>query len=323
MFKVSIIIPIYNVSAYVEKSILSSLNQTFNSIEYILIDDCSTDKSMDIVYGILNKHIRKTDVFIYKHNENRGLSAARNTGLNKATGDFIFFMDSDDEITPDCIELHYNTIIKSGADFTIANIQLKGTKSSFHIRDILFDELYEKDILNSFFNRDWNVSAGNKLYNRKFLLENKIEFTNGLLHEDILWSYELSKIAKKIVGVHKRTYLYYIHANSITTTVNPQYKIGSLVYIIEHIYKDAILVGDKIDLRLMNKYLSSLRFNTSLLLLNNVKSRKEIKYYYDLINKECYKSSKYRNLFSIILLLPSRLFVLLMRLPYSIYKKMQ
>lgn len=117
MYKVSIIMPIYNVEKYISVTFLSILNQSFDSIEYILIDDCCTDNIMTIVQNIISKSTRRNDIKVYKHINNRGVSAARNTGLSKATGKYIFFMDSDDEISEKCIEIHYNTIIKKSTFF--------------------------------------------------------------------------------------------------------------------------------------------------------------------------------------------------------------
>ena len=99
MYEVTLIIPVYNVANYIRDSLLSALAQTFESIEYIVVDDCGTDDSLEIVKSILSSHQRAKDVFIYRHNCNKGLSAARNTGLEKAHGKFVYFIDSDDEIT--------------------------------------------------------------------------------------------------------------------------------------------------------------------------------------------------------------------------------
>lgn len=119
MYKVSLIIPVYNVEDYISESLYSALKQTFSSIEYIIIDDCGGDNSMSVVAKILQNHCRTQDVFIYRHDKNLGLSAARNTGLEKAHGEYVYFMDSDDEITEDCIEKLYQAIRDSDADWVM------------------------------------------------------------------------------------------------------------------------------------------------------------------------------------------------------------
>ena len=102
--KVSIIIPLYNVAPYVEKCLLSVFKQTFSNIEVILIDDCGSDDTMKIVNRLLNVNKNELDIHVIQHNRNKGLSAARNTGIKVATGDYLFFLDSDDMLSEDCIE---------------------------------------------------------------------------------------------------------------------------------------------------------------------------------------------------------------------------
>lgn len=103
--KVSIIIPVYNVSKYIERCLKSVLGQTWKDLEIILVDDCTPDDSMDIVRGILETSSRSDIVTILKHEKNRGLSAARNTGIRQATGNYLYFLDSDDYLPANGIEL--------------------------------------------------------------------------------------------------------------------------------------------------------------------------------------------------------------------------
>lgn len=217
MYQVSLIIPVYNVENYIQNSLLSALSQTFTSIEYILIDDCGQDNSMNIVQKILSNHSRRQDVFIYKHHANLGLSVARNTGLEKAHGEYVYFMDSDDEITKDCIEKLYQSICDSKADWVMGNIELKGA-SSRHIKIIPERQLEGDEILLSYLRKEWLEAACNKLLRRTFLVENELTFTSGLLHEDILWAYCLAKMSKKIKIISEKSYIYKIHEGSITSS---------------------------------------------------------------------------------------------------------
>ena len=99
MFKVSIIIPIYKVESYIERCITSVLRQTYRNLEVILVDDCTPDSSMEIAKAVINENQNCGMNFVFlKHDHNFGLSAARNTGINAATGDYLFFLDSDDEL---------------------------------------------------------------------------------------------------------------------------------------------------------------------------------------------------------------------------------
>lgn len=319
-YNVSIIIPVYNVESYVRESLLSALNQTFESIEYIIVDDCCTDCSMDVIQKVLQTHPRGSDVYIYRHEKNGGLSAARNTGMEKATGEYVFFMDSDDEIISDCIEKHYNAIKKNDACFSIANIKLQGSKS-VHIKDFT-EDCTKKDLLSSFFLREWNVSACNKLYNRKFLLENDLIFQKGLLQEDILWSYHLCLHADKAAWIKDRTYIYKVRENSITKSKVSARKIESMLFILHSMVDDweKGVINRKYEKEftfMINFY----RLNASLLLLNYAGSRKDAVSYYRKLNLGRLKSvNTSRSLQSIVLEMPFSLFCMIMSPVYSLYK---
>ena len=114
---VSVILPVYNVEKYVENSLRSVIGQTYPDIECLIIDDCGTDRSMDVVENVLaHSNLAGKKIRILRHEKNRGLSAARNTGLDYAEGTYIFFLDSDDSIRPNCIEKHVEAISKDNAE---------------------------------------------------------------------------------------------------------------------------------------------------------------------------------------------------------------
>ncbi len=319
MYKVSLVIPVFNVEKYVKESLLSALNQTFSSIEYIIVDDCGKDSSMSVIAEILKNHPRANDVFVFKHQKNRGLSAARNTGLGFARGDCVFFMDSDDEIVLDCIEKHYAALKSSDVDFTIANICLEGAKS-IHIKPIS-EKVGNLPLVTSYLKRMWSTSACNKLYKRHFLEENELTFQEGLLHEDILWSYKVATKASKAALVAEATYIYKIRANSITTNKNNSQKIDSLIYILNILMKDwnsgKTIVSRDSD---FVGYFDFLRFNTVLLLLNYSGTRKEQRRYYQQLSNMCI--GKRSSLYSFLLSMPFLMFLMLMGPIYYVYKRL-
>ncbi|KAA6338764.1 Chondroitin synthase [termite gut metagenome] len=102
MYKITLSMPVYNVEKYVERALLSALNQTFESIEYLIVDDKGTDNSMDVVRKLIANHPREKDVRIIDHGVNQGLGAARNSAIKEAKGEYLYCMDSDDEITKNC-----------------------------------------------------------------------------------------------------------------------------------------------------------------------------------------------------------------------------
>ena len=117
--KVSIIIPVYNVEKYLEKCIKSVLNQTYQNLEIILVDDGSKDKSAIICDEYMVKDNRITVI----HKQNGGLSSARNAGIEVATGEAVFFLDSDDYISKECIEKLVKLMKKNSADISINQIK--------------------------------------------------------------------------------------------------------------------------------------------------------------------------------------------------------
>ena len=117
MYKVSILVPIYGVEKYIERCARSLLEQTYNNVEYIFVDDCSIDNSISILKKVLNDYPeRMQNVSIVSHDHNKGLSAARNTAIENATGQFVCHVDPDDFMELDAIEQMVHTQVSSGAD---------------------------------------------------------------------------------------------------------------------------------------------------------------------------------------------------------------
>lgn len=213
--KISIVIPIYNVSAYVESCLESIRKQSFKDLEIILVDDCGTDNSMEIIRGYLKSH-NFGEVRIIHHAHNRGLSAARNTGLGAATGDYVYFLDSDDELKNCCISEMVASLKNQSYDFVIGNYEVTGDdKPALTLSD--GEILGNKEILHSYAEGRWYMMAWNKLCRRDFLLSNDLFFEEGVLHEDVIWSFKLSCKANSMYVVQKPTYKYNIRTASIMT----------------------------------------------------------------------------------------------------------
>lgn len=222
MTKVSIIIPVYNVKDYIEECIQSVINQTYSNIEILLIDDCGTDESVSIAARVLCAQSR-FDYKILYHNYNRGLSAARNTGIDAATGDFVYFLDSDDWIIPRCIELlvrmskQYpkSDLIQGGAlvsDNSIPWFDLEKASLPEHCADryLIKTQLLGREQL--------PVTSWNKLVRLSLIKKNRLYFVEGLIHEDIVWNNLLAKYVEELSVLHFNTYIYRIRGNSIKTS---------------------------------------------------------------------------------------------------------
>ncbi|MBQ1779984.1 MAG: glycosyltransferase family 2 protein, partial [Bacteroidales bacterium] len=122
MYQVSILVPIYEVEKYIERCARSLFEQTYDNLEYIFVDDCSPDKSMEILEQVMEDYPnRKKQVRIIRHEHNRGLAAARNTALDAATSPFITHVDSDDYLSLDAIHLLVNKQVETDADIVSGN----------------------------------------------------------------------------------------------------------------------------------------------------------------------------------------------------------
>lgn len=218
--KVSIIIPIYNVAPYIEACLKSVFSQTYKNLEIILVDDCGNDNSIEIAKTIVKEEGQDYNIKFLYHQFNRGLSASRNTGLKEATGDYVFFLDSDDTITPHCINDLIVPALNDKFDIIVGDycvISNKNTTSLLNLENGYIKG--NKNIISCFTNGKCYLMAWNKLLNRQFLIENNLLFKEGILHEDILWSYKLACCADLMYVVKKITYLYLIRSGSITQKI--------------------------------------------------------------------------------------------------------
>jgi len=242
--KVSIIIPIYNTEPYIERCLLSALNQTYRNIEIILVDDCGQDNSMTVAMQIIDNHPNSHEVHLLKHIHNRGAAAARNTGIETATGEYLYFLDSDDEITLDCIEKLSKPLKKQELDFVIGNHQkflYEGKISQTKLKQGIL--CGNDKILHDYLTYKWYELPVNKLLSKKFLRDYKLFFAEGLLFEDILWGFKLACQAKSMGIVQDYTYKYYKRRDSISQ-INFDKRLPHLLTII----KELIIYAIKNDL---------------------------------------------------------------------------
>lgn len=235
--KVSIIIPVYNVSKYIARCLLSALNQTWNDIEIILINDCTPDDSMNIVRQVLEEHPRKDTVTILTHIRNRGLSAARNTGIVQATGDYLYFLDSDDYLPIDAIERLSRSAIEYDADMVVGDYEITGSYRWAPPLVLGTGLLIGKDAILSTYSQDkWYVMAWNKLIKRTLVIEQSLFFKEGLIHEDDLWSFMVACSTEKIYILHETTYFYYMQDHSIMRSPSHR-NIECRVLIINYLFE--------------------------------------------------------------------------------------
>ncbi len=191
MITVTLAMPVYNVSKFVETSLRSALNQTYPDIEYIIVDDKSTDDSMNIVRKVINGHPRRDAVRIIDHVVNKGLGDTRNTSIDNARGEYIFFMDSDDVITPDCIERLVGYMKETPVDFIASSRMRKTFGGKLIAEDVYVPAVVHDDgelsvarfrYIN---NNKILAEVWNKLYNTEFLRRSHVRCLPGVHVEEI------------------------------------------------------------------------------------------------------------------------------------------
>ena len=211
---ISVIVPVYNVAQYLEKSIASIQQQTYQNLEIILVDDGATDES-----GRLCEQIAEQDerVLVY-HKENEGLSQARNDGLKQAHGDYVIFIDSDDYIHSEMIASLYQQLIKEDADVSscgVMNVYANSESPQTENQDDYFVCDTETFLREYLIGEKIPGTICNKLIKKEIAAQ--LTFPKGLIYEDAYHHFDLIKVAKKYV-VNTNPYYYYFHrGDSITT----------------------------------------------------------------------------------------------------------
>lgn len=225
---ISIIIPVYNVSAYIERCIQSVIAQTRPCFECILVDDASPDDSIAKCERLIASYQGPTRFIILHHEKNRGLSAARNTGFDAAAGDYIFYLDSDDAITPDCLE-KLSAPIERDRSIEMVMGNYEEIADGHPLLEKGHKFLPERDIVSKEENRryffsdsGYPIMAWNKLIKKRFLESNDLRFSEGLLFEDNPWAFYMMKHLSHVYIVPDITLLHYVRPRSITTGANKE-----------------------------------------------------------------------------------------------------
>ena len=210
MHKVSIIIPLYNVEEYLETTVRSALAQTYTDIGIILVDDGSTDKSGAICDSLAAQDPRIRVI----HKPNGGVSDSRNTGLDAADGEYIFFLDSDDIIAPDTIETLLGAC-EQGADLAIAGyVRFKNEPRTIHAKGESFEFFDGKEATRRMlYNQGYTHGLWNKLYLAS--LWDGIRFRVGHLYEDLDTAFKVVPRAEKAAYIPRPLYQYRVHTGSI------------------------------------------------------------------------------------------------------------
>ena len=227
----SIIVPMYKVEAFVEKCLLSCESQEIDEKEFeiIVVNDGSPDKSLEVAEAVACQF---NNIKIFSQ-ENGGLSAARNTGIDKAAGDYLFFVDSDDWIATNSLKKICNTLAEKKPDvLAICAANVFGEKIC---RRFSFEGLTETtgpESLRHIVSR----CAPFLIVKRRHLMDNNIRFYPGIFHEDSEYTPRMLYSANRVVYINDVIYYVYQNPNSITRTTNPKKLFDVLSVVAPHLY---------------------------------------------------------------------------------------
>lgn len=308
---VSIVVPIYKVENYLKKCVDSIINQTYKSLEIILVDDGSPDNC-----GVICDEYKKMDKRIKViHKKNGGLSDARNRGLDVATGEYICFVDSDDFVSELYIEKLLKKALKEKADIVACNFQYIDELGKIWVRKEKEDKVYfSKEAIKDIFTttQDTEVMMCNKIYKKNLFVDNNIKFPVGKLHEDNFTTYKLYDKANKIILINDKLYYYLQRNNSIMSTFNKR-RLDILLALeeIKEYFKDR---PDFFDVIVCNELLVYLSLLNNMIVTNYDENEK-----LEIINK--IKLSKMTYLRNSVISIKQKIMVLILQFNFNLYSK--
>ncbi len=232
----SIIVPIYNVEQYIETCLDSILVQVDKSTEVICVEDCSTDNSL----SILLKYDNNEKLKIIRHEKNKGLSCARNTGIINAKGKYILFVDSDDALAQNTIDILYSIVNRQEYDVVYFDY-LKFIETEAGYKEVVYPHPHNtseecdgsKYFCESVRNEELVSVACRQLLRRDFLIDNNLLFMEGILHEDELFSFSVMMNAQKIKSIKEVLYYYRQRQGSIMNVKNEKHAHSLFVILLE------------------------------------------------------------------------------------------
>lgn len=222
--RVSIIVPVYNVEPYIKECLQSVAEQTIaEKIECLVVDDRGTDNSIAIAEKFLYDYSGPVEFRIITREKNGGLSAARNSGIREAKGEYLYFLDSDDYIIPSAMELLLDLADShNGVDLISALYQTDDGRMD-HFSSDAFPEFSDNqsEIKRALLDYDRiPVTAANRLISRSLIIDNDLYFKEGIIHEDNYWTFFLAKHVKTMGLLDNMIYYYRSTPGSIMTAKN-------------------------------------------------------------------------------------------------------
>lgn len=250
MADISIIVPIYNAEKYIEKCLDSLVNQTKKELEFILVNDGSTDNTENLIKKYKDKRIK------YFKNKNQGIGKTRNFGIEKATGKYLMFLDSDDYLDIDACKQLYEKANNEKLDLVVFDFYRVENKKN---TAVIIDDFENSSLkVNPNLLLEINLGPCNKLFKRDLVIKNNTRFLEDLKYEDTTFVVETINNAKKIGKLNSILHYYVIHGNSETTIRDKRiFDILKIVDIIRKYFKNKPYMKDAVDkltVRILTNY---------------------------------------------------------------------
>lgn len=247
MIKVSVIIPIYKVEKFIERCVRSLMEQTLQEIEYIFVDDATPDSSVEILNSVLNAYPNRSgQIKVLVHERNKGLPAARNTGLAVASGEYIFHCDSDDYVDVDMIERLYEEAIKKKADIVWCDWFLTFEKNERYMKQPGYSD--SQEALKAMLSGGMKYNVWNKLVKRSLYVDYQICFPDGYGMGEDMTMMMLFVHAKKVTYLPNAFYHYVkLNTGAFSQTYSDKHLVElqhNVKRIVEYIHQ---CFGDGLD----------------------------------------------------------------------------
>lgn len=252
-YDVTIGIPVYKSEAYIQQTMESALAQTYPSVEFLIVDDGGGDASGQILQDIKSTHKRGADIRIITHSRNMGVSTSRNQIIDEGQGDFLYFMDSDDVIAKNTIELLMLKIREYDAEIAFGSYEKIETDGSRTVCQYQTQSLIGEDLLASYAYRKYagiQASACNYLVKLSLLRDNGLRFIDSSYWEDMAFTFDLVTYVSRAVLLSDITYSYICREGSLShyqkRKMIPKNEILQNIQTINHLKETTTLLSHKV-----------------------------------------------------------------------------
>lgn len=311
-YEVSVIVPVFNGEKYISSTLKHIISQDFDNFEIIVIDDGSTDNSFEIINQVLANSTIPYNIFKQK---NKGVSSARNKGIELATGEYIIFVDCDDMIDNNYISSLFNTINNFDADFALARLQKVDNNGNILSKNTFFNQnvITTYEFLEKEFKMELSFNFCQFIYRASLLKKNNIKFNEKAVYgEDAEFTYNALIKGESIAIVNDTYYNYLQHESSAISTLN--YRRFEFVETLEKLN-----MGEDLNNLIKTQRIPKSIFGNIMYFFYNNYSFNEV--ILEMNKKDLFKKLKYADTSDLKFYIKSRLFLLSPKIYYKLWKK--